>query len=271
MNHAQVVSNRIVLTRLGFQTNARKQGFQFFLVNGFRGPLLSGTGGKRIDLLKNCFYITPTFEVYVKVTSSHVSPSEIHRSSEAHKEVLGLEIAFRRTDPSIGHRSIDHVFLLQVAHERHFKLVRSQERHIHELHHLPIKLRHLHGKVSRHIVGFQFGIEAGIDFHGRVPGLESRIELMVFERCVQIIPRQTIVGIMHLVHGSLHVEISFRSKEVQSFPVGMEIHRDIEKRVFREELMHVEVVDHEIGQISILTHVVLGIESGGPTHLEAFR
>ena len=35
--------------------------------------------------------------------------------------------------------------------------------------------------------------------------------------------------------------------------------------------MYIEIIDHEIGQISILTHVVLGIESGGSTHLEAFR
>ena len=233
LHHAQVVTNRIILTRPGFQANARKQGFQLFLINRFRSPLLSGTGSKRIDLLKNRFYITPTFEVHVKVTGTHVSLSGIHRSRETHKEILGLEIAFRRTDLGIGHRGIDHVFLLQVAHERHFELMRSQERCIHELHHLPIKFRYLHGKVSRHIVGFQLGIEAGIDFHGRVPGFKCRIKLMIFERCGQVIPCQPIVGIMHLVHGSLHAEISFRSKEVQSFPVSMKIHRDIEKRVFR--------------------------------------
>ena len=270
LRHAQVVSYRIVLARCGPQANTRKEGFQLFLIDGLRCPLLTGTSGKGIHLLEDIFHIALSFEMHVQVSGTHVSPGRIHRSREAHKEVLGLESAFRGTDIGMGHRSIDHVFLLHIAHERHIKLMRGGERHFHELHHLPIELGHLHGEVCRNIVGLQFGIEAGIYFHSGVPRLEGSIELMVFERCHQVISRQPVIGIMHLVHGSLYVEIGFGSKEIQSFAIGMKVHRHIEKRVLREELMHIEFVHHEVGQIGILAHVVLGIESGCPTHLESF-
>ena len=254
-----------------FQADGRKEGFQLFLVDSFRSPLLTGTVGKGIQLLKNVFHIAPSFEIHIEVSRTHIGTGGIHRSSEAHKEVLGLEIAFRSTDRSIGHRGIDHVFLLQIAHKRHFELMRGRERCLHELHHLPVELGYLHGEVSRHVVGFQLGIKASIDFHGGVPRFKGGIKLMVFQRCGEVVTRQAVVGIMDFVHSTLHVEISFGQEEIQSLAIGMEIHRDLVKRVFWKKLMHVEIIYHEIRQISLLTQIILGIKSGGTAHLEILR
>ena len=75
---------------------------------------------------------------------------------------------------------------------------------------------------------------------------------------------------MQLIYRSLHVETGFGSKEIESFPIGMKFHGHIEKRIFREELMDIEIVHHQICQISVFRQVILRIETGSTTHQEIF-
>ena len=149
--------------------------------------------------------------------------------------------------------------------------MRSGEWHVHHLHHLPIELRHLQREMCGHIIRLQLSIEMRIDFHGRITCHQCSIQLMVLKCGRKGISRQTIGGIMHFIHRSLHVEISLRRKEIKPFAIGMKVHRYIEKRILRKELTHVEVVHHQISQVGILGHIILGIKTGGTAHLEIIR
>ena len=135
---------------------------------------------------------------------------------------------------------------------------------------LPVQLGYLHLQTGRHIMGLQLAIQVGVEFHGRIASRQGCVQLMVFEGGSELVSRQAIGGVVQLVHFPLYVEMRFRCKEVQPFPVGMKVHRHIEERVLWQELVHVEVVHHEIGQILIFRHIILGIDTGRPAHLEVF-
>ena len=121
-----------------------------------------------------------------------------------------------------------------------------------------------------HIVRLDLTIEVGIDFHSRILRYQSRIQLMVFKRCHEVISSQTISGVMQFVHRSFHIETSVRSKDIQAFAIGMEIQRDFANRILREELAYVQVVYHEVGPISLFRQIILGIDTCSTAHLEIF-
>ena len=268
LHHFQIVADGIIIPGLGFQTNTRQQGFQFFLIDGLGSPLLTCASGESIELLKDVFHIATPLEVHIQVTGTHVCLGGICRSGKTYIKILGLERTLGCFHIRICKRGIDFVFLNKVAHKSHIQRMRSAERHFHQLHHLPIKLGYLHRKMRRHIVGLQLGIETGIHFHGRVASFERSIKLMVFQRSDKIITGQAVSRVMHLIHRPLDIEMRFGSKEIQSFTVGMKVHGHLIERILRKKLMNVKVVHHKVSQISILRHVVLGINSGGTTHLE---
>ena len=51
----------------------------------------------------------------------------------------------------------------------------------------------------------------------------------------------------------------------------MQLYGHIEKRILREELMDIEVVHHQICQISVFRQVIPRIKTGSTTHQEVFR
>ena len=111
LHHFQIVADGIVIPGLGFQTNTRKEGFQFFLIDGFGSPLLTCTSSKSIELLKDVFHIATPLEVHIQVTGTHECLGGVRRSGKTDIQILGLERAFGRFHVRIGKRSIDFVFL----------------------------------------------------------------------------------------------------------------------------------------------------------------
>ena len=270
LHQAQIVADRVNASRSGFQTNSGQICFQFFLVDGLGSPLLIGTDSECIQLADNVLYISPSIEVHIQVASTHIRLGRVYRSSKTYIQVLGLECLFRCFDRRIGHRSIHFVFLFKVAHESYIKLMRRTERHVHELHNLPVEFRHLYLQMRRHIVRLQLSIKVRLYFHSRVASHERSIQLMILERSSKVVTSQSVSGIMQFIHRSCQIETGFGRKEIKSFPIGMEFHGYIENRILRKELMYIEVVHHHICQIRVLRQIILGIKSGGTTHLEIF-
>ena len=73
---------------------------------------------------------------------------------------------------------------------------------------------------------------------------------------------------MQLVYPTVYLEVGGRSKQVQSFTVRMQMHSHVKDRILGKQLVNIQVIDHQIGQISIRGLIVASIETGSPLHLE---
>ena len=143
LHSTEVVGNRVIVAGLGFQADAWKEGFQFFLNHGACGPLLIGTGGEGIELRHQGFHIATSFEVHVQVTGTHIGTGGVGRSGKARIQVFGLERFLGSLDVCVRQRGIHLVFLQEVAHEGHIQMMRSRERHFHQPHRVPVELGNL--------------------------------------------------------------------------------------------------------------------------------
>ena len=268
--HAQDGADGIVIAGSDLQADGRQELLQFLLLDGAGGPLLACPCGKGIQPGEDVLHISLSFEVHVEVARLGVCGSGVGRGSESYMEILGLEGLLRSLDGRIRERSVDFIFLDQVGQERNFELMRGGNRLFGHLQALPVQFRHLHLQTGGHIMGLQLAVQVGIEFHRRIAPRQGSVQLMVFEGGSELVSGQPVGGVMQLVHLPLYVEMRFRCKEIQSFPVGMEVHRHIEERIFGQEPVHVKVVHHQIGQIGVLRHIILGIDTGRPAHLEVF-
>ena len=146
--------------------------------------------------------------------------------------------------------------------------MRSTERHFHQFQHSPVYFRYLHLQMSSYIVRFQLGIQTGIELHGRIPSQESSTQQMVTQSGLQVVSSQPISSIVQLIHLSVKVEMRVGREKIQSFSIGMQVHGYSKNGILRQELMKIEVVYNQIGQISLIFQVVLGINTGCSTHPE---